>query len=205
MSFTGWYHERYIFERRIHRLAAALASAIPVNSRVLDIGAGDGRLDKFLIQQRPDISITGLDVLVRQQTAIPVAPFDGRHLPFPDQSWDIAMLVDVLHHTGQVMDLLKEAGRVGRAIVIKDHLDEGMASNRTLRFMDSVGNARHGVALPYNYWSRRKWQAAFQELGFAPVLWQERLGLYPIPLTFWFDRHLHFVARLEKIANVARA
>ncbi len=60
-----------------------------------------------------------------------------------------------------------------------------------------MGNARHGVALPYDYWPRSKWRSAYRELGLAPVLWQGRLGLYPVPLTFWFDRSLHFVTRLE--------
>jgi SAM-dependent methyltransferase len=197
MGFISWFHERYIFQRRVRRLASALDSMIPVNARVLDIGAGDGALDKLLLQRRPDISITGLDVLVRSQAAIPVEHFDGSHIPFPDQSWDVVMFVDVLHHTGQTLCLLKEAARVGRAIVIKDHLDEGVASHQTLRLMDYVGNARHGVALPYDYWPRSKWQSAFRELGLAPVLWNERIGLYPVPLTFWFDRSLHFVTRLE--------
>lgn len=197
MGFISWYHERYVFRRRIQRLASILCSVIPANARVLDVGAGDGSLDKLLMQRRPDISVTGLDVLVRPQTAIPVQQFDGSHFPFPDQSWDVVMFVDVLHHTGETLSLLKEAARVGGAIVIKDHLDEGVASNRTLRFMDYIGNAHHGVALPYDYWPRRKWQSAFHEVGLQPVLWHDRLGLYPVPLTFWFDRSLHFVTRLE--------
>ena len=39
-----------------------------------------------------------------------------------------------------------------RGIVLKDHTRNGLFSGSTLRFMDWVGNARHGVRLPYNYW-----------------------------------------------------
>ncbi len=47
--------------------------------------------------------------------------------------------------------LLAEAKRVSRGgIVIKDHFREGVLADATLRFMDWVGNAQHGVVLPYN-------------------------------------------------------
>jgi hypothetical protein len=63
--------------------------------------------------------------------------------------------------------------------------------------MDHVGNARHGVALPYNYWPRKKWVNAFESLGLSTAAWKENLKLYP----FWadpiFGRSLHFVAKLD--------
>ena len=52
------------------------------------------------------------------------------------------------------MILLRETVRVARqVIVIKDHLLKGAFAYSTLRLMDWVGNARHDVALPYNYWT----------------------------------------------------
>jgi hypothetical protein len=63
--------------------------------------------------------------------------------------------------------------------------------------MDYVGNARHGVALPYDYWTRKQWNQVFTEIGVTPTQWADRLGLYPVPLTFMFDRSLHFIARMQ--------
>ena len=55
------------------------------------------------------------------------------------------MFVDVLHHTDDPMVLLREAGRVASGFVlIKDHTQNGILAGRRLRFMDWVGNARHG-------------------------------------------------------------
>ena len=45
--------------------------------------------------------------------------------------------------------------------------------------MDWVGNARFGVALPYNYWTERQWHAAWREVGLRPERLLTRLGLYP--------------------------
>ena len=36
-------------------------------------------------------------------------------------------------------------------LVIKDHTVTGLLARPTLRLMDVVGNAPHGVALTYNY------------------------------------------------------
>ena len=197
MTLLNRLHGDYVFKRRIERLAFWLASTIPPNANVLDIGAGDGSLDSLLLVRRPDIRIDGLDVLVRRDTAIPVQQFNGRQIPFADRSWDVALFVDVLHHTEDALNLLAEAARVSRTVIIKDHLNEGLLSNQTLRLMDYVGNARHGVALPYDYWPLSKWQAVFRQLGLVPKSWHGKLSLYPYPLTLWFDRSLHFIALLE--------
>jgi len=109
------------------------------------------------------------------------------------------MFVDVLHHTDDPLILMREAKRVARtAIVIKDHLAEGALAVPTLRFMDWFGNAHHGVNLPYNYWPKDAWLAAFVEIDVTPVVWTEKLGLYPSPASWIFDRQLHFVTRLQQ-------
>ena len=133
---------------------------------------------------------------MRPHTHVPVAPYDGVVLPFPDRSVDIVMFVDVLHHTDDPLVLLRDAARVARVgIILKDHLREGPLADETLRVMDWVGNARFGVPLPYNYWTRDRWRSAFREIGAVVDRWEDRLGLYPFPLDLVFERSLHFVAR----------
>ena len=63
--------------------------------------------------------------------------------------------------------------------------------------MDGVGNARHGVRLPYNYWPRQQWRDAIAALGLTVGEWRARLRLYPPPASFFFDRTLHFAARFD--------
>jgi SAM-dependent methyltransferase len=198
MDAIGVLHEKLVFGRRARVLAEELVKAIPdEGSTVLDVGCGDGTIDILVKQRRPDLNITGVDVLLRPASRIPVREFDGQHLPFPDQSFDVVMFVDVLNHTDDPAILLREAKRVARvAVVLKDHTQDGPFAYHTLRFMDWVGNAHHGVALPYNYWPGDKWRDAFAAIGLAPERWNSRLGLYPFPASLIFDRNLHFVARL---------
>lgn len=198
MGILDRLHEGYFLNRRPRRLSTLLSDVIPANCSVLDVGCGDGQLDSLLLQERPDLRIQGVDVLVREQAKIPVRQFDGKTLPFPDSSFDAIMFVDVLHHTPDPMVLLREAVRVARRyIVIKDHRLDGFLAALRLRFMDNVGNARYGVALPYNYWPAARWSEAQNQLGLKTNIEISDLRLYPFPLDYVFGAKLHFVARFE--------
>ena len=191
-------HERHVRERRIRALCRILAAAIPQNEQVLDVGCGDGFLDSYLMQKRPDIVIKGLDVLLRKKTHIPVEMYDGHDLPYADSSFDTVMFVDVLHHSESIEHLLLEAIRLTRkTIIIKDHLKNGLLAGPTLRLMDNIGNTRFNVELVYNYWPRNKWMRTIAAMGLSICDWQEKLGIYPWPINLLFDRSLHFVAALS--------
>jgi SAM-dependent methyltransferase len=164
---------------------------------VLDVGCGDGRLARLIADKRPDISICGIDVRQRKDPAMPVETFDGKSIPYGDGSFDVVMFVDVIHHADQPMMLLREAARVARqAILIKDHLVEGPFAYLTLQLMDWVGNARHGVSLPYNYWTLAKWHGVFDKLRLNITFWESDLRLYPFPADLILGRSLHFIALL---------
>ena len=192
-------HGAGVQARRVRVLSRHFAEVLPRGARVLDIGCGDGRLARAILDARPDLTIEGIDTLLREASAIPVRVFDGEHIPFPDGAFDVAMLVDVLHHTDDPMILLREAVRVSRRyLAIKDHVSDALLARPTLRFMDRVGNARYGVALPCNYWPRRRWDTVFAQLHLRAEIDRTRLGLYPFPASLIFDRSLHFLALLEK-------
>jgi len=202
MKFIDHVHNNYIAHRRARALSKHLAGIIPARFHVLDIGCGDGLIAHFISEIRPDINLRGLDIQKRDLTYISVERFDGESIPYNDASFDGVMLVDVLHHIQNPIALLREGTRVARkAILIKDHTLDGLLAGPTLRAMDWVGNARYGVPLPYNYWSKRKWLQAFDVLGLEIESWTTSLKLYPGPASCLFDRSLHFVARL----NLSRA
>jgi SAM-dependent methyltransferase len=200
----GTIHERSVLNRRVERLAQLVAPLLPNNASVLDVGAGDGLLAARIMELRPDVSVTGIDVLVRPDTRIPVLPFDGRHLPVARKSVDVVVFIDVLHHTMWPEELLDEAAGAARhAIVLKDHTRDGVLARATLSFMDWLGNARHGVALPQNYLSRAEWDIAFGRAGLIIERFFPRLHLYPWPASWLFDRGLHFIAVLRLGQNAS--
>jgi SAM-dependent methyltransferase len=201
----GAAHRRLVSGRRAKVLARHLAEMLPPGT-VLDIGCGDGTIGALIGERRPDVSITGVDILVRPATWIPVTPFNGSELPFRDKSFDAALLVDVLHHTADPAVLLREAARVSRrAVVIKDHSADRPASHAILRFMDWVGNAHHGVVLTYNFLSSAEWRRTFSNLGMPISQWRaEGIGLYPFPFNLAFETGLHMICRIEPPHTASR-
>lgn len=201
-TFLDRIHQHIVFPRRIRVLSARLAKLLPADAKALDVGCGDGQISQAILQQRPDVSIEGLEVLLRGEPRIPVSQFDGRTLPFADKSFHVVMFVDVLHHTDDPAQLLREAARVASEfVVLKDHTADGALAFSTLRFLDWVGNARHGVALPYNYWKRSQWREELQKAGLSPVQWETSLHLYPWPASMFFDRSLHFIGKMNPTAR----
>ena len=198
MAVLDQLHGKIVHTRRVRVLAERLAPLFPRGAAVLDVGCGDGLLAKLIGDLRPDLTLEGIDVLVREGTHVPVRAFDGRHIESADKSYDAVMFVDVLHHTDDPEILLTEAVRVARqCLVIKDHTRNGLLAGPTLRFMDRVGNARYGVALPYNYLSREQWLDMARKHRLTIRQWNDRLQLYPWWARWVFERKLHFIARMD--------
>ncbi len=196
---VGELHGRIVFKRRVTAIAGQLATMIPPGSRLLDVGCGDGSLAALLPRIVPGLAVQGVEVHARPDCAIDCRLYDGKHLPFPDGSFDICLFVDVLHHTMDPETICKDAFRVSRKnVLIKDHLCENALDAWTLRFMDWVGNSSHGVALPYNYLSQERWNKLYDAAGLEISKTVHELPLYPPPFSFLFGRGLHFISLLSK-------
>ena len=116
------------------------------------------------------------------------------------------MFCDVLHHTERPAAMLQEAVRVARHhLAIKDHIVRGALARPTLRFMDFIGNAPHGVTLPYNYLTRQQWDAVLGQCHLRPRQVRHRLGLYPAWADVVFGRGLHFIGLFEIDAPASAA
>lgn len=196
----GKTHGRLVHARRVSVIAEILAGMLEPGCKLLDVGCGDGKLATLLTERVAGIDVQGVEILPRADCAITCAKFDGTHLPFPDNSFDACLFVDVLHHTLDPLPVLRDACRVSRKFVlIKDHVANNSFDFSTLKFMDWVGNRPHGVVLPYNYMSSAKWKNVFDQLSLKEVRTDTDLPIYPFPFSLIFGRKLHFAAFLQKM------
>lgn len=194
-------HYKLIFSRRVEKLTQALDSLIPASASILDVGCGNGLISSKLRRLSPGRDITGIEAAEREACLIPCRTYDGKTIPFPPDAFDYVLFIDVLHHTTAAEDLLMQAKRIARrGILIKDHYCESRLDYYTLAFMDWVGNAQYGVALPKRYKAAAEWQAMFARSGLQPVRTLEDIGLYPGPFDAVFGRRLHFVSLLEEVS-----
>lgn len=195
-------HASLVLKRRKSALVDAIAQCLPADAgSLLDLGCGDGEIGRQLAERRPGLDVQGVDVLARPTCHIPFTVYDGKTLPFADDAFDYVAVIDVLHHTDDIGATLAECVRVARrGVIVKDHLCENATDHRILRFMDWVGNRSHGVTMTYNYQPKSSWRRLIADAGLQTRSWTERLGLYPSPFNYVFERRLHFLALFQPVA-----
>jgi len=193
-------HRAAVMGRRVRQLSKILSGMIPLEAKtVLDVGAGTGEIAVAINEHNQELSIHGVDVSVRSKTFIPVKEYDGVSLPYEDESFDIVMIVDVLHHTEIPSSLLLECKRVSRKwLLVKDHVNNSFIDEGLLRFMDWAGNRAHNVDLTYNYLSSLQWDEMFGDVGLKKVKTVIDLQMYPKLFDSVFGRGLHCVHLLSK-------
>ncbi len=101
---------------------AMLKSYLTGINTVLDIGTGSSISIHYFAKEFPEIKFVTVDIAdMRQEKDLPFILFDGKKLPFNDQSFDIAVLNEVLHHADDPESVLREAKRVGKTIFLVEH------------------------------------------------------------------------------------
>ncbi len=130
-------HGQYVHKRRTSVLSGWCSRLIPFDSEVLDVGCGDGRLARLIADMRPDISICGIDVRQRKDSAMPVETFDGKSIPYGDGSFDVVMFVDVIHHADQPS--------------AASHPYQGSSRRRNARLFNSAVNGLGGKCAPWRF------------------------------------------------------
>ena len=197
--FIGALHSKIVFQRRVNAIANALKDHL-LPGAILDVGCGNGMISEILMDLRGDISIIGVDTLLRPETYIPVLKYNGTELPFEDNSFSTVLLVDVLHHTLNASQVLKECARVCRnRIIVKDHFCETRFDLFLLQFLDWVGNRHHGVELTYNYFSRAKWETMLSTNSLQENNRMEKIpGLYPLFFQNIIGENIQFMAELSR-------
>jgi methionine biosynthesis protein MetW len=101
-----------------------IARLVPVGSRVLDLGCGDGALLAHLQQTRGctgyGIEIADSNVLACVKRGVNVIQFnldEGLSL-FDDASFDVVLQIDTLQHLRNAEVMLRETVRVGRIGIV---------------------------------------------------------------------------------------
>lgn len=96
---------------------------------IIELGCGAARLARALLERHPDSRVTGLEVDQRQHAKNIAAPQERLHfvaggaeaIPFPDASFDLALMLKSLHHV-PVPSMAQALGEVARVLRPGGHL-----------------------------------------------------------------------------------
>ncbi len=151
---------------RARHIARSIAPYLSQNSRVLDIGCGNGVVTHEL-RKIFGFAILGTDVAKYLKKDIPFAQMkSATQLDFEDGQFDVGLINDVLHHIeyDHQLKLIQEAARVCKSILIFE------AKPSQLTFLaDKMLNRIHNKEMPIPLTFRRQeeWEKAITAKGLA--------------------------------------
>lgn len=149
--------------KRAHQVSKRISKHVDANEKIIDIGCGTGFVSKLLME-KTSVKVTLVDVRKNPLCrSLPVTLYDGKKLPFPDNSFDTASLITVLHHCPNPMNVLDEAMRVAtRKIIIMEDLFESRVERWLTLLEDSIVNWEF-KGHPHNNKLEKEWVQIFQQ------------------------------------------
>jgi methionine biosynthesis protein MetW len=106
------------------RMLEAIASLVPLGSRVLDLGCGDGALLAHLQAERAcsgygvELDDANVQACVQRGVNVIQLNLDQGLSMFGDQSFDVVLQIDTLQHLRNAETVLQETARVGRTGIV---------------------------------------------------------------------------------------
>lgn len=167
-----------------------LAELVPIAGRdIIELGCGAAKLARSLLVRHPDSKVTGLEVDERQHAKNLASPQAGlqfiaagaQAVPFPDSSFDVALMLKSLHHVP--MPLLTQAlGEVARVLRPRGYLYlsepvYGGPLNEVIRLFNDEGLVRAAAQAAVD--------AALRTGAWEPVA--ERFFEMPVSFTDFAD------------------
>jgi ubiquinone/menaquinone biosynthesis C-methylase UbiE len=132
------------------------------DDKILDIGAGGCLVARGLIEH--GFQVTALDITdLSYFPEIRPVLYDGEKMPFPDNAFDVALLLTVLHHTADPDQVLKEATRVARRIIVVEDIYRNPFQKYLTLATDTVVNWGFSE-MHYSNRDDSGWRACFQEM-----------------------------------------
>lgn len=152
---------------------------IKEDSQLLDLGCGSGIVGKEF-GRFFNSEVLGLDIIDNRVIDIPFRRYDGNDLAFlKDNSFDAVLINYVLHHCQNPIELLKEAKRVSKdIIVLYENIPEGLLSKLFCFF--------HGVSFACffqknsnkgNFYTTKEWEEIFEKSGLKVIYSKKLSGL----------------------------
>lgn len=155
---------RKIVRTRTEEVVTRILPYITHSKRIIDIGSGTGDIAYRLMQSGKKITPVDVGDFHGPRFVKPII-YDGKTLPFPDRSFDTALLLMVMHHTPDPESVFTQAARVARELVVI----ETSYTNHFNKFLTVVADAAGNLRLEVfwnSYKSNGEWLAFFKTHGF---------------------------------------
>ncbi len=164
-----------------------LATLVPLSDQdIVELGCGAARLARDLLARWPGSRVTGLEVDERQHARNQASPQPGlrfvaggaQAIPFPDASFDLALMLKSLHHVPLPLldQALREAARVlrpGGHLYVSEPVYAGPL-NELVRLFNDEGVVRAAAQSALDEALRgRTWEQVAERRFATPVAFKD--------------------------------
>lgn len=168
-----------IVTNRTEGIVNSFDKFIKKGGEILDIGGGGGWIGRE-IRKRKTANVTLLDVIDWNQTDLKLVLYDGKKMPFSDNSFDAALLIFVLHHSENPLEVLKEAKRISKdKVIIIEDTYTSFFNKILLCIWDVISNLPvffikpFAEKMPFNFKRISKWEEVFEKFQLKIVFKKE--------------------------------
>jgi len=137
-----------------------IAASLKPDDAILELGSGMGSMVEMLRQHGH--CVTAVDVKNTSiRTDLTPAIYDGADLPYDDRTFDVCLLLTVLHHCPDPDQVLSEAVRVARRVIVIEDIYSSSLQRKLTHWADSLLNwefCNH----PHNNRSDKEWRDRFR-------------------------------------------
>lgn len=166
---------------------AILGELVPLQRlNIIELGCGNARMARTLLERNPGCRVTGLEVDERQHAKNLAAPQEGLHfvaagaeaIPFPDNAFDLALMLKSLHHVPMpvMTRALDEVARVlkpGGHLYVSEPIYDG-ALNEIIRLFNDEGIVRAAAQAAVDAGlTNGKWQQVAERRFDMPVSYKD--------------------------------
>ncbi|MBI3313216.1 MAG: methyltransferase domain-containing protein [Candidatus Omnitrophica bacterium] len=152
-------------DKRAESMVQVFENDLPQKSQILDVGGGWGFYAAPLAERGHQLTI--LDVVKPGIQKAPVILYGGERFPFEDKSFDVSILVTVLHHVPFPEKVIEEVRRVTRhAVILVEDLYHHSLGRWWTVLRDQLFNFEF-FGHPCNFKKREEWLSLFESSGFS--------------------------------------
>jgi ubiquinone/menaquinone biosynthesis C-methylase UbiE len=139
-----------------------LKNYLKKSDTILDVGSGTGIIAQ-LIKEKIGANIKCIDVIDISKTDIPLKIYDGKNIPYKNNSFSAVMCNFVLHHCEDLEKVIEEMKRVSKSkILILEDIPESLFDKFFIKFHALFSKISYG-SKNMEFYNIKGWKNIFRK------------------------------------------
>lgn len=152
---------------------------------ILDLGAGTCNVSEILSNKAYKVVALDTKNLSFSEIIEPIT-YNGEKIPYPNSYFETTLILTVLHHTSDHIEILKEAKRVSKAVIVCEDVYNNSFQKYLTFFLDRLFNLEFFASHPHSNRTDLEWQKLFEKMSFKIVKVKYSREFFFFKLAYYF-------------------